>query len=437
PALFNDYDPNKKIFLQEVAVTIDNAPLEVSKEEAEAFRRVHDDNAVIEEHAGSFFVRLKKGSTLYVPKALSQIPTGWDAGSYGVPEDITSQIDPIALYTLVATVEALVSSGVTDPYEFYQYVHVSEVGNTSGGSIGGMRAMQKMFKERLLEKPVQADILQESFINTMPAWINMLLLSSSGPIKTPVGACATAAESVDIAYETIISRKARIVLCGGYDDSREEGSYEFANMKATSDSVAEFAKGREPRDMCRPASGTRAGFMEAHGAGIHVVMTADLAIKMGVPIRGIVACTNTATDKNGRSVPAPGHGILTTAREARTQYGSPLLKFEYRARRLAREREHVKAWIAKEYEALAGEVDEMKKANEQAVDFDTFVKERTEFIESEGKRKEKAALSLWSHDWWKNDPTISPLKGTLPTFGLTVDDIGVASFHARHGDRGQ
>ena len=32
-------------------------------------------------------------------------------------------------------------------------------------------------------------------VNSMPAWINMLLLSSSGPIKTPVGACATAAES--------------------------------------------------------------------------------------------------------------------------------------------------------------------------------------------------------------------------------------------------
>ncbi|KAJ1556016.1 3-oxoacyl-[acyl-carrier-protein] synthase, partial [Cladochytrium tenue] len=414
PDLFNGYDPNKKMFLQEVAVATEMAPFEVSKEEAEAFRRFHGDNAVIEERAGSFFVRLKKGSSLYVPKALrfdrlvaGQIPTGWDARRYGVPEDITSQVDPITLYTLVATVEALVSSGVTDPYEFYQYVHVSEVGNTSGGSIGGMHVMQKMFKERLLEKPVQADILQESFINTMPAWINMLLLSSSGPIKTPVGACATAAESVDIAYETIISGKARIVLCGGYDDSQEEGSYEFANMKATSDSVAEFAKGREPRDMCRPASDTRAGFMEAHGAGIHVVMTADLAIKMACPFVG----------------------ILTTAREARTQYGSPLLKFEYSARRLAREREHVKAWIAKEYEALADEVDEMKKADEQAVDFDTLVKERTEFIESEGKRKEKPALSLWSHDWWKNDPTISPLKGALATFGLTVDDIGVASFH--------
>ncbi|KAJ3195403.1 3-oxoacyl-[acyl-carrier-protein] synthase [Irineochytrium annulatum] len=428
PELFNGYDPKKKMFLQEVAITTEMTPIELSEEEAEAFKRHHGDNAVVENRAGTYFVRLKKGATVYIPKALrfdrlvaGQIPTGWDARRYGIPEDIVSQVDPITLYTLVATVEALVTSGVTDPYEFYQYVHVSEVGNTSGGGMGGMRAMQKMFKERLLEKPVQNDILQESFINTMPAWVNMLLLSSSGPIKTPVGACATAAESVEIGVETILSGKARIILCGGYDDFQEEGSYEFANMKATSNSVEEMARGREPQDMCRPASDTRAGFMEAHGAGIHVLMTADLAIKMGVPIRGIIACTNTATDKNGRSVPAPGQGILTTAREAPLKYSNPLLSYEYRSRQLKREREQVKSWIAGEYEALAEEV---KGMDAKVVDLAAFTKERTEFIEKEGRRKEKVALATWNHDWYKNDPSISPLKGSLAMFGLTVDDIG-------------
>ena len=37
----------------------------------------------------------------------------------------------------------------------------------------------------------------------MAAWVNMLLLSSTGPIHTPVGACATAVESVDMGYETV------------------------------------------------------------------------------------------------------------------------------------------------------------------------------------------------------------------------------------------
>ncbi|KAJ3148374.1 3-oxoacyl-[acyl-carrier-protein] synthase [Geranomyces michiganensis] len=434
PDLFNGYDPEKKLMLQEVAITHNMAPVEVSQEEAEGLKRQHGDAAVIERRGDQFFVHLQKGASIYVPKALrfdrlvaGQIPTGWDAKRYGVPDDIVSQVDPITLYTLVSTVEALITSGVTDPYEFYQYVHVSEVGNTSGGGMGGMRAMQKIFKERLLEKPVQADILQESFINTMPAWINMLLLSSSGPIKTPVGACATAAESVEVAVDTILSGKAKICLCGGYDDFQEEGSYEFANMKATSNSVEEFARGREPRDMCRPATDTRAGFMEAQGAGIHVLMTADLAIKMGVPVRGIIACTNTATDKNGRSVPAPGQGILTTAREAPGKYPSPLLKFEYRAKQLARERESIKRWVSEQYEDLGDEVEQRKAAGDD-VDED-FVKERTAFIEKEGKRREKAALSTWSHDWWKNDPSIAPIRGALATFGLTIDDIGVSSFH--------
>ena len=153
-----------------------------------------------------------------------QIPTGWDARRYGIPEDLVRQVDPITLYVLVSTAEALLAAGITDPYELYQYVHVSEVGNTSGGGVGGMRANARMYRDRFLDRPVQSDVLQESFINTMPAWVNMLLLSSSGPIKTPVGACATAVESVELGVETILSGKAKVVVVGGYDDFQEEGA---------------------------------------------------------------------------------------------------------------------------------------------------------------------------------------------------------------------
>ena len=99
------------------------------------------------------------------------------------------------------------------------------------------------------------------------------------------------------------------MIAGGYDDFQEEGSYEFANMKATSNAEDEIAHGRTPREMSRPTTTTRNGFMESHGAGIHILMQAKLAVEMGVPIRGIIAMTSTATDKEGRSVPAPGKGI--------------------------------------------------------------------------------------------------------------------------------
>lgn len=49
------------------------------------------------------------------------------------------------------------------------------------------------------------------------------------------------------------------MIAGGFDDISEEGSFEFANMKATSNAETEFAMGREPTEMSRPATTTRAG----------------------------------------------------------------------------------------------------------------------------------------------------------------------------------
>ncbi|KAK4862443.1 hypothetical protein LT330_002576 [Penicillium expansum] len=73
----------------------------------------------------------------------------------------------------------------------------------------------KMFNGRFTGQEVQSDILQETFVNTISAWVNMLLLSASGPIRTPVGACATAVESLELGYDTIVTGKAKFCLVGG------------------------------------------------------------------------------------------------------------------------------------------------------------------------------------------------------------------------------
>jgi 3-oxoacyl-(acyl-carrier-protein) synthase len=39
------------------------------------------------------------------------------------------------------------------------------------------------------------------------------------------------------------------MIAGGFDDISEEGSYELANMQATSNAETEFAVGREPIEM--------------------------------------------------------------------------------------------------------------------------------------------------------------------------------------------
>ncbi|KAK7203853.1 fatty acid synthase-like protein [Myxozyma melibiosi] len=438
PELFNNYDPNKKKMYQEVVIEQDLEPFETSKETALEFKRENGDKVEIFEisETGQWTVRFLKGASMMLPKALQfdrlvagQIPTGWNAKTYGISDDIISQVDPITLYVLVSTVEALLSSGITDPYEFYKYVHVSEVGNCTGSGVGGQSALRGMYRDRFLDKPVQKDILQESFVNTMSAWVNMLLLSSSGPIKTPVGACATAIESVDIGYETIMSGKAKICLVGGYDDFQEEGSYEFGNMGATSNSEEEIKHGRTPAEMSRPATTTRAGFMESQGSGIQVMMTAKLAIDMGVPIYGIVGMTATATDKIGRSVPAPGKGILTTAREnVESKFPSPLLDIKYRRRQLEKRKAQIREWTESEILQLQEEVEAMRS---QYAEFDekAYLAERIEHLEREASRQEKDALAMWGNEFYRKDARISPIRGALAVWNLSVDDLGVASFH--------
>lgn len=435
PELFNGYNPEKKQMIQEIVVEEDLEPFEASKETAEQFKHEHGDNVDVFEipETGEYSVKLLKGATLYIPKALrfdrlvaGQIPTGWDAKTYGISEDTISQVDPITLYVLVSVVEAFIASGITDPYEMYEYVHVSEVGNCSGSGMGGVSAMRGMFKDRYKDVPVQNDILQETFINTMSAWVNMLLISSSGPIKTPVGACATAVESVDVGVETILSGKAKICLVGGYDDFQEEGSYEFGNMNATSNTLEEYEHGRTPAEMSRPATTSRNGFMEAQGSGIQIIMPASLALKMGVPIYGIIAMSATATDKIGRSVPAPGKGILTTAREYQgtLKFKSPLLDIKYRKRQFNAREAQIKQWIETELELLQYAVEEISSEDQN-----DFIIERTEEIKREAARQVKSAQAEWGNDFFKNDPRIAPLRGSLAAFGLTIDDLGVASFH--------
>jgi fatty acid synthase subunit beta len=76
------------------------APVECTEEEAQHFKRQHGDNVVVyADDDGVWHAVFKKGAQLYIPKALKfdrlvagQIPTGWDARRYGVPEDIVQQV---------------------------------------------------------------------------------------------------------------------------------------------------------------------------------------------------------------------------------------------------------------------------------------------------------------------------------------------------------
>jgi fatty acid synthase subunit beta len=144
PELFRGYNPNKKVFNQEVELSHDLEPIEVAGAEAKKFKYEHGDKCdVWVGEDGQWFVKFKKGARIFVPKVFKfsrtvagQIPTGWDAGRYGMPADIIAQIDRATLWALVCTAEVLSQSGITDPYELYKHMHPADVGTSLGSGMG-------------------------------------------------------------------------------------------------------------------------------------------------------------------------------------------------------------------------------------------------------------------------------------------------------------
>ncbi|KAJ2805127.1 fatty acid synthase alpha subunit Lsd1 [Coemansia guatemalensis] len=434
PEMAGGYDPTRKSVLREVQINQDMEPFEASAEEAAAYKQSNGKHVDIWENGsgGSWSVKFLKGALIRVPMSINAdrlvaalIPTGWDAARFGITEDLIRQTDMVTLFTIVAAAEALVRSGITDPYELYQHFHVSEVGNTIGSGVGGLQGWDDTFHNRKLNKDVRVDAIQEGMISTIQAWVNMLLVSASGPVKPTVGACATAVLSIDVAVETIQAGKAKVMLAGGVDDFNEVSSAEFASMGASSNTAQEFARGRTASEMCRPCTSTRCGLVESHGSAVAVLMSASAALKCGAPIYGVIGMSNTATDKQGSSVPAPGKGILTSARETSHSNRSSLdmLDLDYRRSQLDAQLQMLDAWKQSKLDTLK------KSTNNTDSPYQGSIADDSSKIERMWLRQKQAMQDVWGNEFWKHDSEISPLRGSLAVWGLTPDDIGLASFH--------
>lgn len=420
PEGLGGYDAAQKELLSEIVVEEDLPPFEASKSAAEAFKLRHGENVRITPISGSeeYKVQIGKGVRFMVPKAVpfdrkvsGQLPKGWDPTKYGVPEDIVSQVDPISIYALCCVSQALLSAGIEDPFELYRHIHVSELSNCLGTGAGGMLALRSVYRERYLDRPVQSDIIQESYNNALGAWVNMLLMASTGPIKSPSGTCATAIESLDTGCEGILTGKVKAAIVGGSDDFQEEMSTEFGSMKATASSDGQLEAGRLPSEMSRPMTTSRSGFVESAGCGVQLIMNAELALQMGLPIYAIVAYTQMAGDKIGRSIPAPGQGILTAAREAREVQTSPYLRLGFRKRNLQEAISNIEEWRSNNLK------------------LHTASSDMTEAVNRTADCRIRDAQNMWFNDLRKQNPDIAPMRAAMATWGLTIDDIQVASLH--------
>jgi len=93
-------------------------------------------------------------------------------------------------------------------------------------------------------------------------------------------------------------------------------------------------------------------------------------------------------------------------------------------------RRQIRNWQESELMYLQEEVSAMKQqGGDNVFDESEYMEDRAAHIAREARRQEKEALNSWGNTFWKQDPRIAPLRGALATWGLTIDDLDVASFH--------
>ncbi|WP_406236874.1 fatty acid synthase subunit beta domain-containing protein [Nocardia sp. NBC_01009] len=293
--------------------------------EARSFHAADPEHTVIVPvpESGDWTVTRKAGTEIRVPRRAKisrtvggQIPTGWDPTIWGISADMASSVDRVALWNIVTTVDAFISSGFS-PVELMRWVHPSMVANTQGTGMGGMSAMRSLYIDSLLGEPTPNDILQEALPNVALAHVVQSYVGSYGAMVHPVAACATAAVSVEEGVDKIRLGKAELVVAGGFDDLGIEGIKGFGDMSATADSAAMSAKGISDRYFSRANDRRRGGFVESQGGGTVLLARGDVAVEMGLPVLGVVAWAQSFGDGVHTSIPAPGLGALGAGRGGR------------------------------------------------------------------------------------------------------------------------
>ena len=293
-----------------------------SEAEAREFLQFDPEHTVIAPvpDSADWQVTRKAGTEIRVPRKTklsrtvgAQIPTGFDPMVYGVSQEMTNSIDRLAIWNLVTTVDAFLSAGF-NPAELMRWVHPSLVASTQGTGMGGMTSMQTMYHGNLLGRNKPNDILQEVLPNVIAGHVVQSYIGSYGAMIHPVGACATAAISVEEGVDKIRLGKAEFVVAGGYDDLTLEAIIGFGDMAATADTEMMRAKGISDSKFSRANDRRRLGFVEGQGGGTILLARGDLAVKMGLPVLAVVAYVSSFGDGVHTSIPAPGLGALAAGR---------------------------------------------------------------------------------------------------------------------------
>ena len=188
-----------------------------------------------------------------------------------------------------------------------------DVGVIVGSGAGDLETMEAQFRIVLSEHP---DRVSPFFITMFPA--NMaagtlsILLGVRGPNLATVSACATGANAIGEAFETIRRGDARAMIAGGTEACIVSIAVaSFARMTALS------SRNDDPQHASRPFDKERDGFVIGEGAGVVVLEDLEMARARGAKVFAEVVGYAATSDAHHIVEPAPGgSGLVIAQRKA-------------------------------------------------------------------------------------------------------------------------
>jgi 3-oxoacyl-[acyl-carrier-protein] synthase II len=216
--------------------------------------------------------------------------------------------DPYEQIAIGASKLALAQSGLQITDE-----NADDIGVYIGSGIGGLVTFHDQFHV-LFEKGPER--ISPFFINMMiidgAPGIVSIMTGARGPNWAAVSACATSANTIGEAWETIRRGDARAMIAGG----AEHGITPIA-MAAFDNMHALSRRNDDPQGASRPFDATRDGFVMGEGAGMLILEDLDFAKARGASILAELVGYASTGDAYHITEPAPGGvGLVRAMRRA-------------------------------------------------------------------------------------------------------------------------
>jgi len=221
--------------------------------------------------------------------------------------------DPYEQIAIATTKQALAQAGLQITEE-----NGDDIGVYIGSGIGGLVTMHEQFKILYSKGP---DRISPFFINMMivdgAPGIVSILTGAKGPNFAIVSACATSANTIGEAWETIRRGDAKAMIAGGAERGITPiAMAAFDNMRALS------RRNDDPQGASRPFDATRDGFVMGEGAGMFILEDLDFARARGAKILAELIGYAATGDAYHVTEPAPeGAGLVRAMHRALQKAG--------------------------------------------------------------------------------------------------------------------